>query len=296
VADCASIGQGGVVRQTRAPRARRLTVWFPRRLRCRPRCARATPPRPDREWHEIHKAWFDKSLRLLCHPPNPRGVLARSTVRDGLPMLGLYIPAMECTMIRNRFAVFAAALTLAVGLSARPALAQTWTFEDFAQPPTSPLSQTKGGIAPERVSTLTLLTFLGGRTFENVVSQNLFSGSSVYAGVGISGLGISLTEGFASYSGSAFDGVVICPSGGGRLPCGQWDGRPSQCLRPASVGRRALPCGYAMAARGHLGRGAAAALGGFTAGCRGLSADRLDVGDPATHPAGRGPPAGYQRP
>ncbi len=143
-------------------------------------------------------------------PPNPRGVLARSTVRDGLPMLGLYIPAKECTMIRNRFAVFAAALTL--------------------------------------------LTFLGGRTFENIVSQNLFSGSSVYAGVGISGLGISLTEGFVSYSGSAFDGVVICPSGGGRLPCGQWDGRPSQCLRPASVGRRALPCGYAMAARGHLGR------------------------------------------
>jgi hypothetical protein len=172
-------------------------------------------------------------------------------------------------MIRNRFAVFAAALTLAVGLSARPALAQTWTFEDFAQPPASPLSQTKGGIsayfgddvgivnldtlsnpfytltghvlqtgeqspvifiglsqavtsmtfnwamiAPERASTLMLLTFLGGRTFENVVSQNLFSGSSVYAGVGISGLGISLTEGFASYSGSAFDGVVICASGG----------------------------------------------------------------------------------
>jgi len=51
-------------------------------------------------------------------------------------------------MIRNRFAVFATALALAVGASARPALAQTWNFEDVdvSALNTGPIIQTKDGI------------------------------------------------------------------------------------------------------------------------------------------------------
>jgi hypothetical protein len=69
-------------------------------------------------------------------------------VRYGLSLLGLGIPPTEFTMIRTRFAVFAAALTLAVGLSARPALAQTWTFDDVADSDLfkGQISQEKGGI------------------------------------------------------------------------------------------------------------------------------------------------------
>jgi hypothetical protein len=159
-------------------------------------------------------------------------------------------------MFRNRFAVFAAALTLAVGLSARPALAQTWTFDDVVPPF---FEQTNGGIsayfagnlgivnldilsnpfrtltghvlqtkelspvfsiglsqavtsmtfnwamiAPNSARTLTLITFLGGVSPDNIVAQRFFSGSPSDAGDGL-----SVIEGFASYSGSAFDSALI---------------------------------------------------------------------------------------
>ena len=45
-------------------------------------------------------------------------------MRYGLPMLGLCIPSMESFMIRNRFAVLATALSLALPMAATAAQAQ----------------------------------------------------------------------------------------------------------------------------------------------------------------------------
>ena len=155
-----------------------------------------------------------------------------------------------------RFAKLAAALAFAVGISARPALAQSWTFEDVATPTTSPFSQAKGGItatfyssaiapfgapspyfttltgnvlvgqpivnitfsqavtgmhfqwglmSPSATTPLALLTFLGEVNLSNLVSSTTYSGSAVKP------LGQSfINEGSATYSGSAFDAVVIC--------------------------------------------------------------------------------------